>query len=121
MSAPVEDPEALARRVRNLRRLAGRVDPERFACTVDDVADGVARLAWTNAVHCAATRAKAERPAAANGTATNERRLLALVRAQARDIDELRRLLATARQSPPRCLRGDDRQLGLALHGHGRG
>ena len=120
MSAPGADPKALARRIRDLRRLAGRTDPERFAITVEDIAEQVAHLAEANGVAGPSNRREPPRPGRAAPTATNERRLMALAQAKQREIRKLEAMLETARRRPKRRVAaacGDQLTLPLEING----
>jgi hypothetical protein len=121
MTPTCADPEALARRIRDLRRLAGRTDPERFAIAVEDIAEQVTRLAQPNGATGPSNRREPPRPSRAAPAATNERRLMALARAKQREIRRLEAMLETARRRPKRRVGaacGD--QLTLPLPGNER-
>jgi hypothetical protein len=119
MTESCADPEALARRIRDLRRLAGRADPERFALAVEELAEQVARLPHASGTGVPPDRREPPRPRQAAQTGTNERRLMALARAQARDIEKLEAMLKSRTHLRRRRVgAADDDQLALPLQAY---
>lgn len=88
----------LARRVRRLRRAAGRDDPETFAVAVEGLAEDLERIARTAgpAERTPTTWRAPERQA--DDDPERERRLAALLAEQERQLAELRAKLAAAQR-----------------------